>query len=135
MNTHSTLSTIDFSRLMPLVATPAARVAKNTLERLDDKLANANVVEPQQMRPDVVTMNSKVLLASPAWQSAREYRLVYPGPNVCPTGDVSVLSVLGAELLGAQIGARFSLGSGPTYRVVELVGLSYQPEAAGQWEL
>jgi hypothetical protein len=46
-----------------------------------------------------------------------------------------VLSALGAELLGARIGARFALGSGPSSRLVELSALTYQPEAAGDYHL
>ena len=46
-----------------------------------------------------------------------------------------MLSVLGTELLGARIGARFALGSGPSSRRVELAALTYQPEAAGDWHL
>jgi hypothetical protein len=46
-----------------------------------------------------------------------------------------VLSVLGTKLLGARTGARFALGSGTSFRLVELAALTYQPEAAGDWDL
>ena len=46
-----------------------------------------------------------------------------------------MLSVLGTELLGARIGARLALGSGPSSRLVELTALTYQPEAAGDCDL
>ena len=80
-------------------------------------------------------MNSKVLLSSPVWDAPREYRLVYPPERTGEPGELSVLSVLGTELLGARIGARFALGSGPSSRRVELAALTYQPEAAGDWDL
>lgn len=134
MSSKPTLSTVDFSRLMPLVSSPDARVLPDVVEQLDEKLASATLVEPETMSPDVVTMNSKVLLSSPVWGAPREYRLVYPEPTREP-GEVSVLSVLGTELLGARIGARFELGSGPSFRRVELEALTYQPEAAGHWDL
>lgn len=134
MSSKPTLSTVDFSRLMPLLTGPDAGVAPDVVEQLDEKLANATLVEPETMSPDVVTMNSKVLLSSPVWGAPREYRLVYPEPKREP-GELSVLSVLGAELLGARIGARIELGSGPSFRRVELTALTYQPEAAGHWEL
>jgi regulator of nucleoside diphosphate kinase len=129
-----TLSTVDFSRLMPLVTASAAGTAANVVEQLDEKLAHATLVEPETMGPDVVTMNSKVLLSSPAWATPREYRLVYP-EGTREQGELSVLSALGTELLGARIGARFALGSGPSMRRVELAALTYQPEAAGDWHL
>ncbi|HEX6272165.1 MAG TPA: GreA/GreB family elongation factor [Polyangiaceae bacterium] len=134
MSTKPTLSTVDFSRLMPLVTAPAARASPDAVEQLDEKLASATLVEPETMGPDVVTMNSKVLLSSPVWEAPREYRLVYPQPTG-KRGELSVLSALGTELLGARIGARFALGSGPSFRCVELAAVTYQPEAAGDWDL
>ena len=135
MASNPTLSTVDFARLMPLVAASAARVTKDVVDQLDEKLASATLVPPETMRPDVVTMNSKVLLSSPVWEAPREYRLVYPLERTCVRGELSVLSVLGTELLGAHIGARFALGSGSSFRLVELAALTYQPEAAGDWDL
>jgi regulator of nucleoside diphosphate kinase len=130
-----TLSTVDFSRLMPLVTATVERGAADIVEQLDEKLASATLVAPEAISPDVVTMNSKVVLSSPVWESPREYRLVYPGERTREPGEVSVLSMLGTELLGARIGERFALGSGPSSRLVELAALTYQPEAAGDWDL
>lgn len=135
MTSKPTLSTVDFSRLMPLVATSASRVTKAVVEKLDEKLASATLVPPEAMRPDVVTMNSEVLLSCPIWEAPREYRLVNPPERVCERGELSVLSVLGTELLGARIGEHFTLGSGPSFRLVELLAVNYQPEAAGDWDL
>ncbi len=135
MPSKTTLSTLDFSRLMPLVAASAARATQAVVDQLDEKLATATLVAPETMDPDVVTMNSKVLLSSPVWDAPREYRLVYPQERACEPGEVSVLSALGTELLGAHTGARFALGSGPSCRLVELSALTYQPEAAGEWDL
>jgi regulator of nucleoside diphosphate kinase len=134
MSSNPTLSTVDFSRLVLFVAAWGARTNQDVVDQLDEKLAGATLVEPERMGPDVVTMNSRVLLSSPAWEAPREYRLVYP-PERAEPGELSVLSVLGAELLGARTGARFALGNGPSSRLVELTALTYQPEAAGDWHL
>lgn len=135
MSSNPTLSTLDFSRLMPLVAAAAPRVTQAVVDQLDEKLASATLVPPDTMRPDVVTMNSKVLLSSPVWEGPREYRLVYPPDRSSEPGELSVLSALGTELLGAHTGARIALGSGPSFRIVELAAVTYQPEAAGDWDL
>ncbi len=135
MSTNTTVSNVDFSRLMPVVAAAAGRTPKAVLEQLDEKLESATVVPPESLAPDVVTMNSKVLLACPAWEAPREYRLVYPSQRSSEPAGVSVLSALGAQLLGARTGARLELGEGPSFRLVELVSVSYQPEAAGDWDL
>ena len=135
MFSKPTLSTLDFARLMPLVAAAAPRVTQAVVDQLDQKLASATLVPPDTMRPDVVTMNSKVLLSSPVWEEPREYRLVYPAARRSEPGELSVLSALGTELLGAHAGARIALGSGTSLRVVELAAVTYQPEAAGDWDL
>jgi regulator of nucleoside diphosphate kinase len=137
MNSNPTLSIsiVDFARLMPLVSSPIAKTAPAVVDQLDEKLAAANLVTPQEMLPNVVTMNSKVLLSSPGWSASREYRLVYPSDVTCPTGDLSVFSTLGAQLLAAVTGTRFVVGTGPSSRLIDLLAISYQPEAAGHWEL
>jgi regulator of nucleoside diphosphate kinase len=126
---------VDFSRLMPLVSASTAHVTKDVVDELDEKLASATVVPPEAIAPDVVTMNSKVLLSFPAWEAPREYRLVYSPQRACDQGELSVLSVLGTKLLGERTGARLALGSGSSFRLVELAALTYQPEAAGDWDL
>jgi regulator of nucleoside diphosphate kinase len=135
MPSKPTLSTVDFSRLMPFVAASDVRFTQAIVDQLDEKLANATLVAPETMRPDVVTMNSRVLLSSSVWEEPREYRLVYPREGTSEKGELSVLSLLGTKLLGAHTGARFALGSGPNLRLVELAAVTYQPEAAGDWDL
>jgi regulator of nucleoside diphosphate kinase len=135
MNSNPTLSVVDFARLMPLVSSPVARTAPAVVDQLDEKLAAANLVTPQEMLPSVVTMNSKFLLSSPGWSVSREYRLVYPSDVTCPTGELSVFSTLGAQLLAAVTGSRFVVGTGPSSRLIDLLAITYQPEAAGHWEL
>jgi regulator of nucleoside diphosphate kinase len=135
MPSKLTLSSVDVSRLMPFVAASDVRVTQAIVDQLDEKLATATVVAPETLRPDVVTMNSKVLLSSSVWDEPREYRLVYPREGTSEKGELSVLSLLGTELLGAHTGARFAVGSGPNLRLVELAAVTYQPEAAGDWDL
>lgn len=135
MTSNSTVSTLDYSRLTALIASSSGRVTKAVVDQLDEKLASATLVAPEEIRPDVVTMNSKVLLSCPSWDAPREYRLVYPTGRSAEQGEVSVFSVLGTELLGSRIGARFAVGSGSSVRLMELLALTYQPEAAGDWDL
>lgn len=135
MSSPPTLSSTDVARLVPLVTAATARATADVVDQLDEKLASATIVAPETMGADVVTMNSKVVLSSPVWEAPREYRLVYPRERTGDPRELSVLSALGTELLGARIGARIALGSGPSSRVVELSALTYQPEAAGDWEL
>ena len=128
-----TLSRLDFERLLPLVSAPAPRAAKPAIEELDLKLASALLVAPTQIEADVVTMNSKVLLDCSNWESPREYRLVYPREGLSDPGELSVVSPLGAGLLGLRVGTRFAIGN--PARSFELLALTYQPEAHGDFQL
>lgn len=133
--TNWTLSTLDFERLQPLLSASPARAARPAVEELDLKLANATLVAPSQIDGNVVTMNSKLLLHCASWDRPREYRLVYPRQGLCNTGELSVLSPLGAGLLAARVGTRFSIGDRASARSFELLALTYQPEASGDWQL
>ena len=71
--------------------------------RLHHKLAEATVLPAQRVPVDVVTMNSKVKYRDEALGLPRCVKLVYP-PHGDDMGCISVLSPLGAALLGASIG-------------------------------
>ncbi len=134
-STNWTLSTLDFDRLLSVVSAAEAPVAKGALDELDQKLANATLVAPNKIDANVVTMNSKVLLHCASWEEPREYRLVYTRHDACNPGEVSVVSPLGAGLLGRRVGARFALGNHASSRSFEVVAVPYQPESAGDWDL
>jgi regulator of nucleoside diphosphate kinase len=133
--TNWTVSTLDYERLLPLVAAPQLPVARHELDELDQKLASATTVAPTRIEGNVVTMNSKVLLRCASWERPREYRLVYALHGACDPGEVSVVSPLGAGLLGTRVGARFAVGSHTSARSFEVLALTYQPESAGDWDL
>ncbi|MDQ2642574.1 MAG: GreA/GreB family elongation factor [Myxococcota bacterium] len=134
-STNWTLSTLDFERLLPLVSAAQSPAARGALDELDQKLANATLVAPDQIDANVVTMNSRVLLHCASWEEPREYRLVYTRHDACKPGEVSVVSPLGAGLLARRVGTRFALGSHPSSRSFQVVALPYQPESAGDWDL
>jgi regulator of nucleoside diphosphate kinase len=71
--------------------------------RLRDKLAAASVVPAQRVPIDVVTMNSKVKYRDETAGMPRCVKLVYP-QHADGMGRISVLSPLGAALLGLSIG-------------------------------
>ncbi len=119
----------DLDRLRWMLASSARRDS-DAAEALAGEIDRADVVEATQLPPDVVSMNSTVRLCEQS--SGREYELtlVYPGD----TGEncVSVLAPVGSALLGLAVGREIEwpLPGGQTARV-KVLGLSYQPEAAG----
>lgn len=100
------------------------------------ELSKARVVLSSQVPPNVVTMNSRVLLEDIHTRRHREVALVYPKDADERHGKLSVLSAAGAALLGLAVGGGivWPLPSGRVARM-RVVELLYQPEAAGDFHL
>ncbi len=132
-----TLTELDHVRLLSLVrrqrlgdGSPAACVA---IEQVLDACA---VVPSRQVRPDVVTMYSQVALQDPASGVRSKLTLCYPADAEPAAGFVSVLSPVGAALLGQTVGsvARWSTPSGEE-RAAEVLAVLFQPEASGDYAM
>ena len=129
-----TITTLDLERISSLLA--EGDLPPDALERLDAELARANVVEPTEVSGDVVTMNTRVRFEDELSGTTREITLVYPEEADADAGRVSVLSPVGSALLGLRVGQSIdwlaAKGRRMRYRVV---AVSFQPEAAGRYDL
>ena len=103
-------------------------------EFLTDVLDNCAVVPPREVPPDVVTMYSQVLLQDTASTLRSTLTLCYPQDADPGAGLVSVLSPVGANLLGLRVGtvARWPTPAGEE-REAEILALLFQPEASGDY--
>jgi regulator of nucleoside diphosphate kinase len=100
---------------------------------LEHELERAVVVAPQSIDRDVVTMNSRVRLHMD--DDAIEAALVYPEAADDRSGKLSVLSDLGAAILGYREGSSIDwMVSGRTRKIV-IDKVIYQPEASGDFHL
>lgn len=102
------------------------------LDALREEIDRAEIVEPEAVPPNVVTMNSVVRFADDDSGKESEITLVFPGLADVDSHRISVFAPLGSALLGLSIGDSIDwpMPSGRTRRV-RVVGISYQPEAAG----
>ncbi len=109
--------------------------ARPHLTELNDALLHANVVESEQMLPEIITMNSTFDLFDLDRHESDTYTLVYPEEASIEEGKLSILSPLGAGIFGRQVGQLVSL------RVLDrdirkrVEKLSFQPERVGAFEL
>lgn len=105
-------------------------------EQLQAEIARADIVEPREVPPDVVTMNSKVSFR--VENHAREFslRLVYPKDADGSPDKVSVLAPVGSALLGIRQGQAIDwpMPGGSTARV-EVIRVDEQPERSGNYAL
>ena len=103
---------------------------------LEALLDNAAIVPSASIDPDVVTMNSTVVLEARPSGERTTLSLVYPKDVDPERSKVSVLSPVGRALLGARVGDLIRvLVPGHAERQLVVAELTYQPEANGRFDL
>lgn len=108
------------------------RVAKY-LEELDEELDRAEIVKPEEIPTNVVTMNSRFCLIDLETGEDFDYTLVFPAKADSVNGRISILAPVGTAVLGYRVGdtVEWNVPAGlKKLRVKEIV---YQPEAAGDY--
>ena len=99
------LTETDLARLKPIV-----RSAKHFLkgrpyiELIEQALSDAGVVSPDALPPDVVTVNSSVLVTDLDRQQQTVYTVVFPQDAKNSDHQISLITPLGASLLGSSVG-------------------------------
>lgn len=124
------LTKIDHVRLTRLAARLDARANPSVQSLLEDSY----LVPSPAIPPSVVTMYTQVLLQGEPPAPPFQVTLCYPADADAARGFISVLSPLGASLLGLEAGDtarwRTPLGEERTARVLEVL---FQPEASGDY--
>lgn len=125
------LSSLDLERLEMLLDSMADNAFPGE-EALRAELTRAEVVEPEEVPPTVVTMNSTVRFRVMPGDEEFELTLVYPKDMGGDPTRISVLAPVGGALLGLSVGQEIEwpvLG-GKTTRV-KIMDVIYQPERLG----
>jgi regulator of nucleoside diphosphate kinase len=105
------------------------------LRALEDKLDRTSAVPQNDVDADTVTMNSRVLVRDPDSGEGQVLTLVYEA-DVDPYGqNVSVLTTLGASLLGSRVGGVIEWQTRRGPRRLRIERILFQPEAAGAFDL
>jgi len=94
----------------------------------------ADIVPGESVDPDVVTVNSTVSFRDEPTGSVHRVTVVYPTDMSIGMRRISVLSPVGAALLGQRAGrtAYVNLPDG-TRRELRVLEVHYQPEASGHF--
>ncbi len=105
-------------------------------EQLLAEILRADVVEPDEIAPDVVTMNSTVRFRIE--RSAKEFslKLVYPKDSDGSPEKISVLAPVGTALLGIKEGQTIAWPvPGGSTEEVRVIKVEDQPERTGNYSL
>lgn len=126
-----TISSLDAERLEQLLE--SLQKSDVSGAALEAELARATVLEPQQMPPNVVTMNSTVRFAMLSGEEF-EMTLVYPKDMDSSGKTVSILAPVGSALLGLAQGDAIEWPSpNGDMTTVKVKEVTYQPERAGTY--
>ena len=100
---------------------------------LQQEIERAGEVRPEEVPPDVVTMNSTVRVSDLESGEKHEYTIVFPPDADAEKGRISILSPIGTALLGYRLGDIVPIAR--LKRRLRIDEIIYQPEAAGDFHL
>jgi regulator of nucleoside diphosphate kinase len=102
---------------------------------LNQELGRAEIVLPEEIPNDVVTMNSKVTIRDVETKEVETYSLVFPSGADIAQNKISILSPVGTALIGCRVGDVVEWKVPAGIRKLEVNTIDYQPEAAGDYHL
>jgi regulator of nucleoside diphosphate kinase len=105
-----------------------------TMQHLEEELARAIVVAPQDVPANVVSMNARVLICVDGAVDAHEVILVYPHDFKGEKNQVNVIAPIGAAILGLAEGQEITWPQ-PDGKImqVKIEKVLFQPERDGDF--
>jgi regulator of nucleoside diphosphate kinase len=136
--TNISITKPDHERLKKLIEIARERETdanREYIDRLEEELDRAEVVQQKGIPADVITMRSTVRLKDLATSEEMIYQLVFPTEANYDEGKISVLAPIGTAMLGYRRGdvIEWQVPSGVRRLSVEKV--LYQPESNGEYHL
>jgi regulator of nucleoside diphosphate kinase len=123
----------DFERLGELLEgwwAPDART-RPLLERLQEELERARVVESREVDPRCITIGSKIALRDVHSGALSVYELLWPNQRSQSDLTLSVLSPMGIAALGYREGDEFEYEAPGGTRRFRVERVLFQPESGG----
>lgn len=125
-----TVTKADLSSLECLLSIHATHWSWRSVELLVRELMRATIVEESTIPADVVTMGSRVEYREEGRSSSQVVTLSYPGEREFIDDAISVLTPIGAALLGLAAGQTICYAGPDGCPVtITIVRMIYQPEA------
>ncbi len=129
MTPRITITQDDLCQLEEMLSQQAARAEdKPYIASLQNELQRAEVVDPESLPRDVVTMNSQVQVYDVAAKERELITLVYPWESDPENNRVSVLAPVGTALIGCRVGDTVNWPTPSGVRRLRIEALAFQPE-------
>ncbi|WP_027966057.1 nucleoside diphosphate kinase regulator [Halomonas halocynthiae] len=125
------INRLDAERLQRLI--DDAETGFDVVDALEAELERSDVLEPEDMPDDVVSMNSQVEFTDIGKDRRFTRTLVYPHSLATTEDGISVMAPVGAALLGLRVGEtiEWPLPGGQT-ATLRIETILWQPEREGQ---
>jgi regulator of nucleoside diphosphate kinase len=130
------ITDFDMKRLKGLIKFAKERWDKRVLQYLDEldqELERAEIVPPEAIPSNVITMNSTFRLCDLNSGEESLYTLVFPAKADSGKGKISILAPLGTAVLGYRAGDRVEWEVPAGVRRLRITEIVYQPEAEGDY--
>lgn len=127
------ISELDYNRIDNLLRTTAG-ISTNIKSALLTELERAELVAPEQIPANVVTMNSQVKFSVISTGVTFTLKLVYPKDMDDSGNTISILAPVGSAMLGLKEGDEIDWQDGQGGMLqVRIEAIEYQPERAGEY--
>ena len=131
------INSLDYARIKKCISDAKLfkSVSSAEAEKLLKELNDAQIVEPEAIPANVVTMNSIVKLSFLNNNKQIQFQIVYPENANIKENKISIFSPIATALIGYKTGDEIEwiVPAGLTkIRIDEII---YQPEAAGDFDL
>lgn len=131
------ITEFDLNRLKKLIQEAQYTKYRNSeyLDRLRMEIGRAEILSPQDIPSDVITMNSRVCLVDLDTGEEEVYTLVFPENADLEQGKLSIFAPIGTAMLGYEVGDIFEWEVPAGKRRLRVKEILYQPEASGDYHL
>lgn len=128
------ITKVDQEKLLSILSDAGDLKAEDRalLKTLEEELTRATIVNPKDIPPDIVTMNSKVRIEDMVTGEEDVYTVVFPGHANYQEKKISVLAPVGTALLGYRVDDIIEWEMPRGLRRLRIKEILYQPEANGK---
>ena len=130
------ITEFDVKRLKGLIKFAEERWDKRVLRyirELDEELDRADIVKPEEIPTDVITMNSTFRVLDLDSEEDLTYTLVFPANANSANGKISILAPVGTAMLGYRVGDTVEWEVPAGLKRLKVEEIVYQPEAEGNY--
>lgn len=131
------LNRLDYARIKKCIrdAQQFNSISNHEAESLMQELESAEILEPEQIPSNVVTMNSIVRMSFINSKKQVQFQIVYPNKANFKENKISIFSPIATALIGYKVGDEIEWIIPAGITCIKIDEIIYQPEAAGHYNL